>query len=86
MFYTYILQSEKNNKFYIGYTEDLDQRIREHNLGLSSHTSKYIPYKIIWYKEFELKSEARKFEGYIKKYKNTKKFLNSVGYPDASGL
>ncbi len=34
-FYVYILKSEKDNKFYTGYTSDLKRRIDEHNSGIS---------------------------------------------------
>lgn len=40
MFYTYILQSKKNNKLYIGYTSDLKKRLLEHNQGLNFSTKK----------------------------------------------
>ena len=33
MYYTYILQSLKDNKSYTGYTEDLRKRFSKHNSG-----------------------------------------------------
>ena len=33
MFFVYILQSEKDGGFYIGYTSDLDKRLQQHNAG-----------------------------------------------------
>ncbi|MFZ5391202.1 MAG: GIY-YIG nuclease family protein, partial [Patescibacteria group bacterium] len=32
-FYTYVLQSLKDNNNYIGYTKDLVKRVKEHKLG-----------------------------------------------------
>ncbi|MBT8195283.1 MAG: GIY-YIG nuclease family protein, partial [Bacteroidia bacterium] len=33
MFYTYVLQSEKDNKLYVGFTQDLNLRFEQHQLG-----------------------------------------------------
>ena len=38
MYHTYIIFSEKLNKFYVGATEDLDRRLVEHNTGRSPYT------------------------------------------------
>ena len=33
MYYVYVLQSKKDDKFYTGFTTDLGRRIDEHNKG-----------------------------------------------------
>lgn len=48
-FFTYILQSEKTGRLYIGQTADLNKRLEEHNSGLSSSTRGHVPWKIIHY-------------------------------------
>ena len=63
----YILQSENNGQYYIGQTKDLEQRVNYHNNGFEKHTSKFIPWKIIWFDIKESRSEAIKLE---KKLKN----------------
>lgn len=40
MFTLYILYNTKLDKFYIGYTADVEKRLREHNSGISTFTSK----------------------------------------------
>lgn len=76
MFYTYILQSEKNLQYYIGYTGNIERRLELHNIGLSRHTSKYLPYRLVWFQSFETKKEAILMEANIKSMKNTKRFLS----------
>ena len=65
--YTYILQSETDpERYYIGSTEDLRQRLKEHNAGKCAHTRKYGPWAIKSYFAFEKKETAREFERYLK--------------------
>jgi len=46
MYYVYVLQSEKDNKFYTGYTKNLKLRFEEHNKGLVDSTKKQVATKI----------------------------------------
>lgn len=66
MFYVYILKSCRDNTRYIGVTENLKRRIREHNSGNSNYTSSKLPYKLIWYCVFTNKEKAYCFEKYLK--------------------
>jgi predicted GIY-YIG superfamily endonuclease len=67
MFYVYILQSINNPEhFYVGYTNDLKKRIKDHNSGFSIHTNKFKPWKIRSYFAFDTKEKAEKFEAYLK--------------------
>lgn len=45
MFYTYVLKSKDDKETYIGYTNDLKQRLKEHNQGLNFSTKKHKPWK-----------------------------------------
>lgn len=66
-YYVYILQSEIDpNRFYTGYTEELQNRLKDHNQGKCKHTSKYIPWKIITAIAFTNKQKALAFEKYLK--------------------
>ena len=68
MFYVYLIQSINSpEQRYIGFTEDLKQRIKDHNSGLSLHTKKYMPWKLVTYLAFCDKYAALDFESYIKK-------------------
>jgi predicted GIY-YIG superfamily endonuclease len=67
MHYVYILKSDKFlNRIYKGQTQDLKDRIKRHNRGEISHTSKFKPWKIIFYAAFETKKQAILFEKYLK--------------------
>ncbi len=65
-YYVYILQSLKDNSFYIGYTSDLRKRIKKHNSGDNSATKPHIPYKLIFYEAFLERIDAKNREGYLK--------------------
>ncbi len=67
MRYVYLLQSEAVvDQRYIGVTSDLKQRLAEHNAGKSSHTSKYVPWKLVTYVAFSDERKAETFERYPK--------------------
>jgi len=65
-YYVYILQSLKNNSFYIGYTSDLKKRFKEHNLGESKATKPFRPYRLIFYEAFLNIIDAKNREEYLK--------------------
>ena len=64
--YVYILKSIKFNESYVGQTNNLKNRISDHNSGKSKHTSKYKPWNIVGYYAFIDKEKALKFEKYLK--------------------
>jgi putative endonuclease len=66
MFYLYVLYSDLHFKHYIGYTIDLDMRMKSHNELGSGWTKKYRPWRIIYGKEFERKDDAMKYESWLK--------------------
>jgi len=67
MYYVYIIQSINfPNQYYVGYSEDLRARIRDHNWGESIHTSKFKPWGLIYYSGFTSEAIAKKFEYYLK--------------------
>ncbi|MCD6470942.1 GIY-YIG nuclease family protein [bacterium] len=59
MFYLYILKSSKDKKLYIGYTDNLKKRFREHNQGLAKSTKNRIPFDLIYYKAYFSKKDAK---------------------------
>jgi putative endonuclease len=76
MYYVYILKSVKDsNRIYVGYTSNLVIRLRKHNEGASTHTSRYRPWNLKWYCAFPNKINAIKFETYLKSHSG-KAFLN----------
>ncbi len=66
-YYVYILQSEVDQKrFYTGFTENLDSRLKTHNAGTVPHTSKYKPWSIKTAIAFNDRQKALNFEKYLK--------------------
>ena len=60
MFYAYILYSEIRDKYYIGSTSNILERLKKHNTnhsGFTGHTGDWI---IVWKQIFENKSDAMK--------------------------
>jgi putative endonuclease len=78
MYYTYILFSEKLQKFYTGSTHDIDHRLKEHNNGKTSFTRKGIPWVVLYSATFQSRTEAVKHENQIKK-RGAKRFLTDIG-------
>ena len=70
MFYVYILQSQADSSYYIGYTNNLDARLDRHNSGRTRYTSKKRPWKIVYVEQFDTKTEALKRERFLKKQRN----------------
>ncbi len=63
----YILFSEKYNKTYVGFTSNLLERFKSHNvLGTKGYTVKFRPWKVIYVEFFISKSEALKKEKFLK--------------------
>lgn len=71
MYYFYVLKSEKLNKCYYGYSEDLKRRLKEHNTGQSEFTKLGIPWKLVYYEAFSSKKDAQDREKQMKRRKNT---------------
>ena len=78
MFHLYILLSEKTNKFYIGSTGNLEDRIIRHNSGRSKATKSGIPWKLLYTEEFETRSEAIKREQELKSWKSHERIAQLV--------
>lgn len=66
MFYTYVLLSLKDHKFYIGYTNNLKRRLEEHQLGKSLSTACRRPFQLIFYEAFLKAGDAKRRESYFK--------------------
>ena len=74
MFYTtYILYSSCYNRYYIGHTNNLKFRLRQHNEYKSSWTKSYRPWIVIYQKNHKIRAAAMKEEKYLKSLKNKKR-------------
>jgi len=64
----YILQSTVDGSYYKGFTENLTQRLLDHNAGKSEYTSQKIPWNFVYIEAFAEKRLALMREKAIKKY------------------
>ena len=67
-YYIYVLQSERDKRWYTGFTMDLRKRLREHNEGryANSWTKTRRPFRLIYYEACNNEQDARKREIYLK--------------------
>ena len=70
--FVYILQSEKNGRFYIGSTDNVERRFSEHQNGIVKSTRNLRPWVLKFSKEYESLTKARKIEYKLKSFKNRK--------------
>ncbi|MGB9637388.1 MAG: GIY-YIG nuclease family protein [Microgenomates group bacterium] len=68
--FVYILQSLKNNSYYIGSTDNINKRIDEHNRGKSLYTKNILPVKLVFSQQYPSLKAARKAEYWLKSLKS----------------
>jgi len=68
VFYTYVLISKKDNKFYTGYTKNLKLRLEQHQNGIISSTRDRRPLKLVYYEACLDQKDATHREKYLKTY------------------
>jgi putative endonuclease len=70
MFAVYIIYSKSLDKYYIGFTADLADRIYKHNNTHKGFTAAGKPWKLVYSEFYPSKAEAMKREMQLKKWKN----------------
>ena len=66
MYYIYVLRSLKNGRRYVGYTNNLERRLKEHNNGQSTYTKLTKPFVMIYHEQLSSRQEAIKREKFLK--------------------
>jgi len=66
MFYTYILRSSIDKDFYIGFTSNLEERVKKHNDGLVASTKSRKPFELIYFEGYKSEKDARHREQNLK--------------------
>jgi len=64
--YVYALLSRKDDEFYIGYTKDLRQRLKEHNAKKNFSTKSRLPLKLIYIEACLNEEDSKRREDYLK--------------------
>lgn len=86
-YYIYILQSEKDNQFYTGYTSNLKERLKMHNEGKVTSTKNRVPLKLIYFEGCINQQDATHREKYLKtswgkRYLKTRLLNYQTGWTD----
>ena len=69
MHFVYIIKSINfSDKFYVGYTLDVESRLKTHNNGGSIYTQEHKPWELVFYCAFQNKTKALNFEKYLKSH------------------
>jgi putative endonuclease len=66
MYYVYVLLSLKDRKLYVGYTADINRRLKDHFEGKSIATKDRRPLKLLYYEAYLEEFEAKRREKYLK--------------------
>ena len=82
-YYVYVIQSQKDEKFYTGYTQDLNKRFKEHNSGKVSSTKLRRPFNLVYFEGSLNQKDAIKREKYLKTTYGKRYIKNRIsGYID----
>ena len=78
MFYFYILFSESVNKYYVGSTSNLNERLKKHNTNHKGFTGGVKDWTIVYSEPYPSKSKALARERSIKKLKSRSKIIKLI--------
>ena len=78
MFFVYILQSQKDQKYYIGHTNDIGRRLIDHNRGKSKSVRNRGPFQLVYKEPFATRIAAIEREKQIKRYKGGEAFKRLI--------
>ena len=69
LYFVYFIISKKNSllKSYVGYTNNLKKRIKKHNTGKGAKSTRGRKWRLVYKKKFTSRSDAMKYEYYLKK-------------------
>ena len=70
MFWVYILQSLRTNHYYIGQTNNLERRLKDHERGKDFSSRLGMPWQLVFSKECQTRKEAMALEKYLKSLKS----------------
>ncbi len=69
MQHVYVIKSQKfTDKIYIGCTNNIDERLKEHNAEKVTSTKRYVPWELGFYIAFKNRKLAWQFEKYLKSH------------------
>jgi putative endonuclease len=66
MFFAYVIRSISTGYLYKGHCENLEERLTQHNSGMTESIRKYTPFELVYFEAFETREEAIVREKYFK--------------------
>ena len=72
MWYLYILYSKALDRYYVGYTSEIETRIARHNQGWGKFTSRAKDWELVYQEKYTQKNDAIKRESFLKRMKSRK--------------
>ena len=79
MYFVYVLRSQRSGKLYKGQTQNLAERLSEHNRGKTQSTKPGIPWEVVHHEEFASREEALVREKYLKTAAGRRYLKNIIG-------
>jgi len=76
-YFVYIIESLKDGTYYVGYTQNLTERMERHNQGRSTYTKSKKPWKLVYTEEHIHRSSAIKREKEVKS-KKSKEYIEHL--------
>ena len=61
-----MIRSEKDGRFYVGMSQNVERRLLEHNRGKTRSTKGYLPWELIFSECYGSRTEARQREKFLK--------------------
>ncbi|MEK7556957.1 MAG: GIY-YIG nuclease family protein [Patescibacteria group bacterium] len=77
-YFTYVLQSQKTGRYYVGSATNIPARLKRHNSGYVRSTKAGLPYILVYQEEHPTKQDAYRREREIKRYKGGNAFKKLV--------
>lgn len=62
MFFVYVIKSLKDSSTYIGSSENVENRLKQHNMGKTRSIKSKVPFYLVHVEEYDSKTEAIKRE------------------------
>ena len=84
MYFIYVLQSLKDQRTYVGYTDNVERRFIQHNSGYVRSTKHRIPFKLLFTENFLTSAEVKKRELYWKSGGGRRKLKDLFKYKEQS--
>jgi len=75
MYFVYIIYSPKLDKYYIGFTADIKDRLDKHNRKSKGFSNLGRPWQLVYSKCFDTKHDAMSREKQLKGWKNKERIV-----------